>query len=83
MLIRAGSGMAGVADSAGVPPSIAADTLVAPLDDIPALEGLFAAHGPQLAAAIIEPLPANHGLLPQSRNSSTRWPGSASSTARC
>ena len=65
MLIRAGSGLAGVADSAGVPASVAADTLVAPLDDIPALEGLFAAHGSELAAAIIEPLPANHGLLPQ------------------
>ena len=65
MLIRAGSGLAGVADSAGVPPGVAADTLVLPLDDIPALEGLFAARGSDLAAVIIEPLPANYGLLPQ------------------
>ena len=65
MLIRAGSGLAGIADSAGVPPGVAADTVVAQLDDIPGLEGLFAARGPELAAAIIEPLPANHGLLPQ------------------
>lgn len=70
MLIRAGSGLAGagvggVADSAGVTPAVAADTLVLPLDDIGALEGLFAACGEQIAAAIIEPLPANHGLLPQ------------------
>lgn len=70
MLIRAGSGLAGagvdgVADSAGVTAGVAADTLVLPLDDIGALEGLFAARGADIAAAIIEPLPANHGLLPQ------------------
>jgi len=70
MLIRAGSGLAapgvgGVADSAGVTPGVAADTLVLPLDDSAALDNLFAARGGELAAAIIEPLPANHGLLPQ------------------
>jgi glutamate-1-semialdehyde 2,1-aminomutase len=70
MLIRAGSGLAGtgaggVTDSAGVTTGVAADTLVLPLDDSAALEGLFAARGSELAAAIIEPLPANHGLLPQ------------------
>ena len=46
-------------------PGVAADTIVLPLDDIPALDSLFAARGPDLAAAIIEPLPANHGLLLQ------------------
>jgi len=70
MLIRAGSGLAGagvggVADSAGITPGVTADTVVLPLDDSAALERLFAARGSELAAAIIEPLPANHGLLPQ------------------
>ena len=70
MLIRAGSGLAaagvgGVADSAGITPGVAADTVVLPLDDNAALERLFAARGSELAAAIIEPLPANYGLLPQ------------------
>jgi glutamate-1-semialdehyde 2,1-aminomutase len=67
MLIRAGSGLAAsdVADSAGVPPGVAADTLVARLDDDAGLEAAFAHHGEKIAAAIIEPLPANHGLLPQ------------------
>ncbi len=65
MLIRAGSGLAGVADSAGVPPGVVHDTVVVPLDDAAALSAAFAAHGNELAAAIIEPLPANHGLLPQ------------------
>ncbi len=67
MLIRAGSGLAtaGVAGSAGVPPGVVADTLVARLDDAAGLAELFGRHGRDIAAAIIEPLPANHGLLPQ------------------
>jgi len=67
MLLRAGSGLAEapLPDSAGLAPDIVQQTLIAPLDDIASLELLFASHGAQLAAAIIEPLPANHGLLPQ------------------
>ena len=67
MLVAAGSGLAdmAVADSAGVTAGTAADTLVAPLDDIPAVEQIFASHGADIAAIIIEPLPANNGLLPQ------------------
>ena len=41
--------------------------MVAPLDDEAALDAVFARHGAQIAAAIIEPLPANYGLLPQRR----------------
>jgi len=67
MLLRAGSGLAEapVPDSAGLPPDVVQETLIAPLDDIDALERLFAGRGAELAAAIIEPLPANYGLLPQ------------------
>ncbi|HEX9139000.1 MAG TPA: aminotransferase class III-fold pyridoxal phosphate-dependent enzyme, partial [Steroidobacteraceae bacterium] len=67
MLVRAGSGLAEapVADSAGLPPEVARETLVAPLDDEPALAKIFEQHGRQLAAVIVEPLPANYGLLPQ------------------
>jgi glutamate-1-semialdehyde 2,1-aminomutase len=67
MLIGAGSGLAGEtrADSAGIPDGVADDTLVARLDDVAGLEELFATRGGELAAAIIEPLPANFGLLPQ------------------
>lgn len=69
MLVRAGSGLAEQAepDSAGIPPATAHETLVAPLDDTAALDALFERHGKEIAAAIIEPLPANHGLLPQRR----------------
>lgn len=69
LLVRAGSGLAtqGLADSAGVTPSVAADTLVAPLGDNDALDRVFRDHGDQIAATILEPLPANNGLLIQER----------------
>jgi len=68
LLVQAGSGLAGVsaASSAGVG-DVASSTLVAPLDDVAALEAVFAVHGPSIAAVILEPLPANYGLLPQQR----------------
>ena len=67
MLLRAGSGLADAAvpDSAGLAPQVIGETLIGQLDDLPALEALFARHGGEIAAAIIEPLPANYGLLPQ------------------
>jgi glutamate-1-semialdehyde 2,1-aminomutase len=67
MLVRGGSGLVsfGIGDSAGVPAGAAGDTVVVPLDDDAALEAAFAAHGPSLAAAIVEPVPANNGLLVQ------------------
>ncbi len=67
MLIRAGSGLAGetLPSSAGVPVSISTDTLIAPLDDEQAIETIFELHAGSIAAAIIEPVPANYGLLPQ------------------
>jgi glutamate-1-semialdehyde 2,1-aminomutase len=67
MLVKAGSGLAGLAisSSAGVSEAIAAETLVAPLDAEDALDRVFDAHGSEIAAVILEPLPANYGLLPQ------------------
>lgn len=67
LLVRAGSGLAEMAspDSAGISARVASETIVVPLDDDLALEKTFELHGPQLAAAIIEPLPANNGLLLQ------------------
>ena len=69
LMVKAGSGVItqGLADSAGVPAQVAADTLVIPLGDIAALEQAFREQGKDIAAAIIEPLPANNGLLVQSR----------------
>ena len=69
LMVKAGSGVItqGLADSAGVPAQVAADTLVIPLGDVAALEQAFQEQGKDIAAAIIEPLPANNGLLRQSR----------------
>ena len=67
MLVKAGSGLAGAAaaSSEGITAHTLGDTLVAPLDDDAALDRVFDAFGDTIAAAIVEPLPANYGLLPQ------------------
>ena len=67
MLVKAGSGLAEMAspDSAGVAQAVASDTLVAPLDDEASVQKIFEVHGKNIAALIIEPLPANYGLLIQ------------------
>lgn len=67
MLVQAGSGLAGrvAASSAGVPDGVLGDTLVARLDDDDGIAQIFERSGSTIAAVIIEPLPANYGLLPQ------------------
>jgi glutamate-1-semialdehyde 2,1-aminomutase len=67
LLVAAGSGLAtfGQPSSQGVPKELTALTRVLPLDDTAAAEQLFAAEGARIAAVIIEPVPANNGLLVQ------------------
>ncbi|MCA9002383.1 MAG: glutamate-1-semialdehyde 2,1-aminomutase, partial [Planctomycetes bacterium] len=67
LLVSAGSGLAtfGEASSAGVPKAFVECTLVLPLNDEQALEKLFAERGSEIAVVIIEPIPANNGLLMQ------------------
>lgn len=67
MLVQAGSGLAtlGTSSSAGVPEAYAAETLVVPLNDLEALKECFETYHADLACAIIEPIPANNGLLLQ------------------
>jgi glutamate-1-semialdehyde 2,1-aminomutase len=68
LLVAAGSGALthGRPDSAGIPASFAAQTLILPFNDAGALEELFARQGDEIAAVIVEPYPANAGLiLPQ------------------
>jgi glutamate-1-semialdehyde 2,1-aminomutase len=64
VLVKAGSGALtfGHPDSAGVPADFARHTLVLPFNDAEALRATFAAHGPSLAAVILELVPANAGL---------------------
>ena len=66
LLVRAGSGALthGQPDSAGVPGALAELTITLPFNDAEALEEIFAAHGAEIAAVIVEPVPANAGLIP-------------------
>ena len=67
LLVSAGSGLAtfGAPSSAGVPESFAAHTAILPLDDEEAFLGLMEDRGSEIAAVIIEGVPANSGLLIQ------------------
>lgn len=65
LLVQAGSGVAGIASasSAGVPCACANQMLVAPYNDLQALDALLDEHGEDLSAIIVEPLAANMGLV--------------------
>ncbi len=67
MLIKAGSGLAGEAEasSGGVPEGTAKDTLILELEDLEGVKKCFEDHPNEIAAIIVEPLPANNGLLIQ------------------
>jgi glutamate-1-semialdehyde 2,1-aminomutase len=66
LLASAGSGVAtlGLPDSPGVTPGTVADTLIAPFNDLGAVEALFAARGPDIAAVLVEPVAGNMGVVP-------------------
>ena len=70
MLVKAGSGLAtlGTSSSAGVPEEYANETLVLPLNDVEALHECFKEYAEEIACVIIEPIPANNGLLLQDKS---------------
>ncbi len=65
LLVKAGSGALtqGNPDSAGVTPGTAADTLVVRYNDLASVEAAFAANPGAVAGVILEPFPANVGLI--------------------
>ena len=67
LLVSAGSGLVtfGQPSSAGVPAAFVRETIVLPLDDEQQLTDLLRREGDGIAAVIIEPVPANNGLLLQ------------------
>ncbi len=69
LLVKAGSGLVtfGETSSAGVPKSFADETIVVALNDKKAIEEAFKEFDGQIAAIIIEPIPANNGLLLQEK----------------
>jgi len=70
LLVKAGSGLVtfGETSSAGVPKSFADETIVLALNDKEALEKAFSDFCGQIAAVIIEGIPANNGLLIQDKD---------------
>lgn len=69
LLVKAGSGLVtfGETSSAGVPKAFADETIVISLNDKKALEQVFVDFKDQIAAVIIEGVPANNGLLIQDK----------------
>lgn len=70
LLVKAGSGLVtfGETSSAGVPKAFADETIVIALNDRQALEEVFSSFSDQIAAVIIEGIPANNGLLIQDKD---------------
>ena len=52
-----------IPDSEGIPPSVFDDVILAPWNDVAALERIMRAHGHELAAVITEPIMANMGCI--------------------
>jgi len=67
LLVAAGSGVAtfGRSGSAGVPDDFAKYTLVATFNDQESVRQIFERYGAEIAAVIVEPVPANMGVVPQ------------------
>jgi glutamate-1-semialdehyde 2,1-aminomutase len=65
LLVEAGSGVAthAIAGSAGVPEAVAATTIVLPFNDPSSVTLAFAEHPGRMAAVIVEPVPANTGVI--------------------
>jgi glutamate-1-semialdehyde 2,1-aminomutase len=64
LLTKAGSGVAELSEAAshGVPRSIVQETITARYDDLAGLSKVFEKYSGQIAAVLLEPIPANHGL---------------------
>ncbi|WP_080796966.1 glutamate-1-semialdehyde 2,1-aminomutase [Arabiibacter massiliensis] len=66
LLANAGSGVAtfGIPGTPGVTEGAARDTLVAPYNDLDAVERILAAHEGEVACVIVEPIAGNMGVVP-------------------
>ena len=65
LLVKAGSGALthGQPDSAGIPRTVASETIVLPFNNIEAIRAAFRENKDRIAGVILEPIPANAGLF--------------------
>jgi glutamate-1-semialdehyde 2,1-aminomutase len=63
LLVQAGSGALDL-QVAGLTPGAVADTISLPFNEPSAVRALFAEQGHEIAALIVEPIPANMGVIP-------------------
>lgn len=70
LLVKAGSGLVtfGNSSSAGIPESFVNETISVPLNNLEAVKEAFERYSNQIACVIIEPVPANNGLLLQDKS---------------
>jgi glutamate-1-semialdehyde 2,1-aminomutase len=66
LLVEAGSGALtlGTPSSPGIPAAIAAETILAPYNDLAAAEAIFKKFANKIAAFIVEPVAGNMGVIP-------------------
>jgi len=64
-LVKAGSGALtlGIPTSPGVPPAVAADTLIGRYNALSSVDALLSEHGRSVAAVIVEPIAGNIGVV--------------------
>lgn len=69
LLVKSGSGLVtfGQSSSAGIPKSFVNETIVCPLNNKEAVKEAFVKFKNEIACVIIEPIPANNGLLLQDK----------------
>lgn len=65
LLVEAGSGVAtlGIPGSPGIPDKIAGNTISLPFNKLDSVKGAFEKYGRDIAAVIVEPIPANMGVI--------------------
>lgn len=66
LLVQSGSGLAtfGIPGSPGVPQEIVQNTLSLPFNDLDEVKTVLERDGSEIAALIVEPVPANMGVIP-------------------
>ena len=83
LLIKAGSGVATLPDSPGVPEGIAMNTITVPYNDLESVALAFREYGEDIAGVIVEPVAGNMGVVPPQEGFYKDFATLRNSMARC